>query len=262
MRHSFPGIAGLVIVCVACGGARADEELDRITADYDKAMKAWVEKFKALREKEGDGPIDEAKLPPMPTAAFLPKFKAYAEAHAGKPEAVEALVQVIQLAGRSGGPMDKPNADAEWAVGRLARDHASDESMAEHIPQLNQASWYVDPKTLGQLYLAVSESNKSRDAKASARFGLALLRGTANPMKPREISPEDRTLALEMFRAIAADFADTKAGKAAKSYIFEMEHLQVGMKAPEIEGKAVDGTLIRLSQFRGQVVVLDFWGFW
>lgn len=251
-----------MIVCLAYGGARADEELDRLKAEHDKEMSAWIEKFKALREKAGDGPVDEAKLPPMPAKKYVPKFKAYAEAHAGKPEAVEALMQVIVLAGRAGSEPGKPNADADWAVKQLTRDHAGDESMAEHAPHLNQASWYIDSKALGQLYVAVSEKNASREAKASARLGLALLRGTANPMQPREISQEDRTVALEMFRAIATDFADTEAGEAAKPYIFELEHLQVGMKAPEIEGKAVDGTVIRLSQFRGQVVVLDFWGFW
>ena len=42
----------------------------------------------------------------------------------------------------------------------------------------------------------------------------------------------------------------------------ELDHLQVGMKAPEIVGKDIDGNEIKLSQYAGQVVVLDFWGFW
>jgi len=34
------------------------------------------------------------------------------------------------------------------------------------------------------------------------------------------------------------------------------------MKAPDIEGTDANGKSVRISQFRGKVVVLDFWGFW
>ena len=34
------------------------------------------------------------------------------------------------------------------------------------------------------------------------------------------------------------------------------------MQAPELVGTDVDGKEIRLSQYRGRVVVLDFWGLW
>lgn len=38
--------------------------------------------------------------------------------------------------------------------------------------------------------------------------------------------------------------------------------LQIGTEAPEIVAKDTLGTEIRLSQFRGQYVVLDFWATW
>jgi hypothetical protein len=37
---------------------------------------------------------------------------------------------------------------------------------------------------------------------------------------------------------------------------------QVGRPSPEIEGKDVDGKPFKLSDYRGKVVALDFWGFW
>jgi hypothetical protein len=36
----------------------------------------------------------------------------------------------------------------------------------------------------------------------------------------------------------------------------------VGTKAPEIEGTDIDGKKFKLSDYRGKVVVLDFWGNW
>lgn len=37
---------------------------------------------------------------------------------------------------------------------------------------------------------------------------------------------------------------------------------QIGQKAPEIKGKDTEGKAFKLSDYRGKVVVLDFWGDW
>ena len=37
---------------------------------------------------------------------------------------------------------------------------------------------------------------------------------------------------------------------------------QIGQTAPEIEGEDIDGQRFKLSDYRGKVVVLDFWGDW
>jgi hypothetical protein len=36
----------------------------------------------------------------------------------------------------------------------------------------------------------------------------------------------------------------------------------IGQVAPEISGEDVDGKPMKLSDYRGKVVVLDFWGNW
>ncbi|MCA9321957.1 MAG: redoxin domain-containing protein [Planctomycetes bacterium] len=41
-----------------------------------------------------------------------------------------------------------------------------------------------------------------------------------------------------------------------------MENLQVGMVAPDIKGQDQDGIAFKLSDYRGKVVMLDFWGHW
>jgi cytochrome oxidase Cu insertion factor (SCO1/SenC/PrrC family) len=38
--------------------------------------------------------------------------------------------------------------------------------------------------------------------------------------------------------------------------------LRVGTEAPEITGEDIDGVPFKLSDYRGQVVLLDFWGNW
>lgn len=36
----------------------------------------------------------------------------------------------------------------------------------------------------------------------------------------------------------------------------------VGKPAPEIQGEDIDGVSFKLSDYRGKVVLLDFWGHW
>jgi hypothetical protein len=62
--------------------------------------------------------------------------------------------------------------------------------------------------------------------------------------------------------ALVKDLPETRWGRRAAGVLNEMDHLQVGMVAPEIEGKDVDGKPIHLSDFRGKAVLIDFWGFW
>ena len=43
---------------------------------------------------------------------------------------------------------------------------------------------------------------------------------------------------------------------------YKVTHLVVGCEAPDIEGVDHDGKKIRLSEFRGKVVLMPFWGMW
>ena len=44
--------------------------------------------------------------------------------------------------------------------------------------------------------------------------------------------------------------------------MYKVSHLVVGCEAPEIEGVDHEGKKIRLSEYRGKVVLLPFWGMW
>jgi hypothetical protein len=48
-------------------------------------------------------------------------------------------------------------------------------------------------------------------------------------------------------------------GEQAKTDLFEMRHLAVGKEAPDIDGNDQDGKQLKLSHYRGKVVLLYFW---
>ena len=44
--------------------------------------------------------------------------------------------------------------------------------------------------------------------------------------------------------------------------LFDLEHLAVGLPAPEMTGEDADGKKMRLSDYRGKVVLISFFGDW
>ena len=55
---------------------------------------------------------------------------------------------------------------------------------------------------------------------------------------------------------------DKTLGEYADRALFEIENLTVGKIAPDIEGEDLDGEPFKLSDYRGKIVMLDFWGDW
>lgn len=53
-----------------------------------------------------------------------------------------------------------------------------------------------------------------------------------------------------------------KAGGGTKRPTPSGVGLEVGQLAPEIENEDIDGETFKLSDYRGKVVMLDFWGHW
>ena len=85
----------------------------------------------------------------------------------------------------------------------------------------------------------------------------------------RKLTLQDRDKAVKdaeaLFEQAVEKYGDVilprvgSVGEKAKAVLFEIRHLVVGREAPDIEGKDQDGQLFKLSDYRGKVVLLDFW---
>ena len=84
----------------------------------------------------------------------------------------------------------------------------------------------------------------------------ALLKQPTPTFNGRPLTPEERQQGERML-AHKKTLADV-----ARAKIDEMENLVAGKPAPAINGTGMDGKPLRLSDFRGKVVVLVFWGTW
>lgn len=266
-------IVALVTGLGLCQVAGADEEYDKLLKEFLEAQDTWYEQLQKAEDalEDKDAPLDMSKLPPRPTEKFLERFQRYAKKHAGKPEAIVALVWIMG-AGANVSP-DEPQEEslAKAALDRLIEDHAAQPEVKDVLPDLRWASYswafhIAGKDRLVAFYEKVIEKNKNKDAAAGATFNLAFTLHQASQRRDEDLDDKaretDKTRAAQLFRELARQFPDTEPAKEAEGYVFELERLQIGMVAPDFVGKDADGKQIKLSQFRGQVVVLTFWGFW
>jgi hypothetical protein len=121
------------------------------------------------------------------------------------------------------------------------------------------------------LLRAFLEKGSRRDVQGVACLALAKsLKSRADDMPDSQAKDAEklRKESEELFERATTKYADVKTpfsgkiGDEAKSELFELRNLSVGKQAPEIEGEDADSKKFKLSDYRGKVVLLDFWGNW
>jgi peroxiredoxin len=82
-------------------------------------------------------------------------------------------------------------------------------------------------------------------------------------LKEPKPQPNGKSMTPEKRRAIEERLAKKSTlGQEAQARLDDMLNLAVGKPAPEINGVDVDGKPLRLSDYRGKVVMLVFWASW
>jgi hypothetical protein len=72
----------------------------------------------------------------------------------------------------------------------------------------------------------------------------------------------DVNSAIDRLAAGRAENFRGTIGKTAQAELNEIRNPAVGKPAPEIAGEDTDGKPFKLSDYKGKVVVVDFWGDW
>ena len=116
----------------------------------------------------------------------------------------------------------------------------------------------------------MAEKATKDDVKALALYYNALaLDGKAGRNEGRatdEIITKERLEAAELMEKAVKLAPDAKVGDEtlAKAAAVEMVSLKIGVgrPVPDVEGTDLDGKKVKLSSYRGKVVLLDFWATW
>jgi thiol-disulfide isomerase/thioredoxin len=121
-----------------------------------------------------------------------------------------------------------------------------------------------------KLLKAAIDKSPHRKVQGIARFNLAAsFMKTADAMvndtpKAREVLEQkaDNLLQEVLDKYADLEFGSSPLGKKAEATLFELRRLGLGKTAPEIEGEDIGGKGMKLTDFRGKVVLVVFWGTW
>ncbi len=187
------------------------------------------------------------------------------------PESFSALAWIVAT------PRNLALLEGKDAVTLLLEHHSNNPAIGQTC---NLVGYYADVEHEPSLDLlrAVLNQNPDRTARGQACLGLARLtwnKGRGLEHQKNGDPPALFREAEKLFDLVIEKYADCpdlrKAGvrrasktlgEAAENELFEIRRLAVGKTAPEIIGKDVDGKDIKLSDYRGKVVVLTFWASW
>jgi hypothetical protein len=121
---------------------------------------------------------------------------------------------------------------------------------------------------VGQLLRAVLEKNPKRDIQGIACLSLgqylsSLSADIAHKAQAAQLQNEaQKYLEMAINKYGDVKLAQETIGDRAKSDLYELLHLAVGKLAPELVGQDSDNKDFKLQDYRGKVVVLDFWARW
>lgn len=226
----------------------------RLDAVYSKAEKAFDEeksqpRLDAIRKSVGEE-ADAIRRPAVQKAFELVK------PHAAEAAAAEPLVWLAQ----SGGDSEI----GAVAAAMLIAHHPT----REPVLQLSYASKrsgknWVEPMLRAQL----ASADLTTDWRAKQKLALAFCLQTQSGRQEGARAKLDEE-AVKLFSELADESPNAElipgvtVGDVARTSLFEIKNLAVGKVAPDIEGEDLDGAALKLSDYRGQVVMLSFWASW
>jgi hypothetical protein len=192
-------------------------------------------------------------LPPFSLGSLAPQVAETAKKHLDDPKAVPLLVWVC-------------SATAYGPTPDLAKLYNNTvDLLMERFPEREElgvlTQWLQadqDP-AWGEKHLrTLTEKNPSDDVKTQARFGLAKLLEN----KDEASQPE----AEKLFESIVENSLKTPNQRQlvdmAKKELEDLKLHGIGKPVPEITGNDLDNKPFKLSDYKGKVVLIDFWGFW
>jgi hypothetical protein len=262
--------------------AKPAEQYKALVKEYDDAMKPFLDVYRAAKTDEERTKILQEKYPGFKLA---PRFLELAEKNPKDPVALDALQWVVLNTRVPGGGKNESRTRAL----ALLCDHAASDKVGTLCQMMARGN---GDKESEKFLRAVLGTNPKRDLQAQACLALAgclkerlahhrqlkddpesakELESSLGKDAVEEMRKEDPTrLSREvenLYERVAKDYADVKGfrgtlGEQAKKELFAFRFLAVGQPAPDIEGEDADGKKFKLSDYKGKVVLLDFWGNW
>lgn len=261
--HPIPLLLSLFALSAAPQGA--SDPAKELAALRDAYRTARSEYQRPLREAKPEERA-KVKLDPAsdPARDFAKKFGALAARAKGTDTGLEATVEQLRcmMAGStltmtaSGGSVSSsaPIEGAETIVEKAVDEYMGSPALESLAALLGNGNLVPSAKA-NELRKKILAKSPHASVRAGVRFSLA------SPLL-REKDEAKKKEGYAMMELVVKEAPESGWGKRAAGHLFERDRLQIGMAAPDFEAKDQDGNPLKLSDYRGKVVLLDFWGFW
>ncbi|MBA4067377.1 MAG: hypothetical protein C0501_27440 [Isosphaera sp.] len=225
---------------------------------FDAGMADLRDRFEKASPADKRGIQAEAReLAVISSQTALEIAKADAKGEVG----FDAAAFVIEKAGRFGG-----GKEVEGAAAVVAEHHLNNPKVKDLLPVIGQSG------PAGEKFLAAAaEKATDKDVKGLALFYLGAAAAA-------QLDDEEDAKKVDELIAKATDFLE-KAAKAAPEAKVEgttvakaaaeqldglkaIKNLAVGKPVPDVEGTDLAGKKVKLSSYKGKVVLLDIWATW
>src|SRR5262249_9198224 len=287
MRRAAGGIVVLVLGLSAAADGKGQDQPATPAEQYKALLKEY-------QNASGGGALSDEERMKFVGAVFklrnklAQKFVELAEKNPKDPVALDALIQAVWQVNTTPWPVEVVGQDSARvrAFALLQRDHVRSDKLGPVCRRIS----FGFCKEYETFLRTVLEMNPHRQVQGLACLGLAHF--LSNRLQRLDLVKEQPELATEFaglfgkehrqdwlrqdrtratqeaeafFERAAKQYGDVKipdggtVGDKAKAELFEIRHLCVGKEAPDIEGEDQDGKRFKLSDYRGKVVLLDFW---
>jgi hypothetical protein len=234
----------LLIAWLAVLPVRADAQqaVSALVVEQQRIQREFQAEERAFSEAHQKAATDEQrsrlKLPDR--EKYAAQMVAAAEKNIKDPAALDALMWTL-MHGRTGSePVSKALA--------LLQKHFIE---SDRMDIVCDALQFDDSDASKALLNELVQKSPHRRVKGAAALTLGQMYAEENPQQ-----------AEKHLQGVVEKYGTPQQIEAARGQLFEMRNLAIGKVAPEIEGEDVDGKKFKLSDYRGKVVMLSFWGDW
>lgn len=236
----------------------SDEALDRLDELDDEVAeftRAWGEEQQE-RAKEAAAKAKKEGLP-MSAFAMRPDYAEFAERlmgwadDSGGEDAALYLTKAVVLAG-----VAAEETPGRRAFDRLVREHPASPSWTRLGHMLQSAEQSLGVERRDQVFEVLR-----RSPVVDVR-GWVVLATHANTIEKAALDSAEYAASRTEIVAYTAQVSDAELRHALEGVVALREKFGIGAQAPDIAGIDLDGNAFKLSDYRGKVLFLDFWGDW
>lgn len=225
--------------------AGVGDAYDELAEAYEAAHDTWRAKIKAAENLKERKALRGAS----PVAEYWPRFEALAAEGEG-----EALLWMVLHVREKGVKSAERGEVMRPLFERLVKDYSSEFWFRAVPEELYKQRRYVGEAEALALLASIDEGSEEDEIRAVALFNAArILQKTESEESAKRVAA--------LYERIETEFADTRVAADVKR-IKMAELTAAGKEAPDFDGKTIDGFEFKLSEYRGKVVMLDFYGFW